>query len=137
MKRIKAHLWAKLRLGEALELILLDEDGVHVQMQGEVAAQPARGGGLSVELLQDKLLRLGNDPLEIAEFSAELEEGLHLPVSELNRARRELVTLWERNRLAYTRTGTFVPGQYGRLRHRQRTCRSPLPSLICLPQRLL
>jgi putative protease len=116
MKRIKAHLWAKLRLGEALELILLDEDGVHVQMHGEVAAQPARGGGLSVELLQDKLLRLGNDPLEIAEFSAELEEGLHLPVSELNRARRELVTLWERNRLApYKNRDASVPARAHRL----------------------
>ncbi len=99
-RKVKAHLWARLRLGEALELNLLDEDGYHVQTMGSVEAAPSHGEGLSTELLQDKLLRLGNDPLEIVEFKVELEQGLHLPVSELNQVRRQLVSLWEKERLA-------------------------------------
>ena len=72
MKRIKAHLWGCC-LGEALELILLDEMG-HVQMQER---QPSRlEEGLSVELFQHAA-GWGMIP-EIAD-SAELEEGLHLP----------------------------------------------------------
>lgn len=100
LRRVPAHLWAALRLGECLQLTLLDEDGLSVHAVGSTPAEPARGGGLTRELLGEKLLRLGNDPIEIVEFQADLEEGLHLPVSEVNRLRRELVQLWERARLA-------------------------------------
>ncbi|HBG00099.1 MAG TPA: hypothetical protein DDW87_00790 [Firmicutes bacterium] len=99
-RKVKAYLWARLSLGGCLELSLLDEDGFHAATKGTVAAQVSRGPGLSEGLLQDKLLRLGNDPIEIVQFEVELEEGLHLPVSELNQARRDLVRLWEEARLA-------------------------------------
>lgn len=99
-RKVKAHLWATLRLGEVLELNLLDENGHHVKALGSIQAMEARGEGLSEDLLKEKLLRLGNDPLEIVEFRAELGPGLYLPVSELNKVRRDLVGLWEAARLA-------------------------------------
>ena len=98
-RKIKAHLWVSLRLGETLELSLLDEDGYHVNMRGSMEATTSTGGGLTEELLREKLLRLGNDPLEIKELQIELEQGLHLPVSEMNQVRRDLVSLWEKARL--------------------------------------
>lgn len=99
-RRVKARLQARLHLGEVLHLALSDIDGVCVETSGSLPAEPAVSGGLSLELLREKLLRLGNDPLEIVEFEAELAPGLHLPVSELNRVRRELVARWEEARLA-------------------------------------
>jgi putative protease len=99
-RKVKAHLWARLRLGEPLTLNLLDEDGYHVQVSGHVQANPSSSGGLSKELIREKLLRLGNDPLEIVELKIELGEGLHLPMSELNQVRRDLVSQWETARLA-------------------------------------
>ena len=62
-------------------------------------AVQARGEGLSEALLREKVLRLGNDPLEIVEMNVDLAEGLHLPVSELNRVRRQLVHQWQEARL--------------------------------------
>lgn len=99
-RKVKAHLWAELKNGTELKLNLVDEDGLHAQIKGEIKAEPAVGAGLSQAVLREKLLRLGNDPLEIVEFQVELEDGLHLPVSELNRCRRELVKRWSEARLA-------------------------------------
>lgn len=110
VRRVRAHLWARLRQGDSLELTLVDEDGVHAQARGSIAAEPAKGSGISPELLREKLLRLGNDPLEIVEFEVELEQGVHLPVSELNRTRRELVTQWEKQRLAGYKQRDLPPG---------------------------
>lgn len=112
LRKVKARLWAKVALGHSLQLTLVDEDGVQADLRGSIPAQPARGAGFTEELLREKLLRLGNDPLEIVEFRAELGEGLHLPVSELNRARRELVALWERERLAGYRHRESMPIQH-------------------------
>jgi hypothetical protein len=38
-----------------------------------------QGSGISIELLREKLLRLGNDPLEIVEFEAELRRVYTCP----------------------------------------------------------
>ena len=96
--RVKAHLCESQAL-RALILNLADEDGFHVQTKGTMEAVQARGEGVSEALLREKVLRLGNDPLEIVEMNVDLAEGLHLPVSELNRVRRQLVHQWQEARL--------------------------------------
>ena len=98
-RKIRAYAWARVQLGEVVEINLLDEDGYHVNIRGSIAATTSKGAGLTAELLREKLLRLGNDPLEIVELKIELGQGLHLPVSELNQVRRDFVSLWEKTRL--------------------------------------
>ncbi|HHU62410.1 MAG: U32 family peptidase [Bacillota bacterium] len=103
-KKIKARLTATLQLGEELELNLIDEDGFSAEANSDIRAVKARGTGLTVELLSEKILRLGNDPLEIVELQTKLGDALHLPVSELNETRRKLVESWKTARLApYTK----------------------------------
>ena len=52
----------------------------------------ARAGGLTRELLGDKLAALGGTPFQLEELDVSgLASGLHLPVSELKRLRRELM----------------------------------------------
>jgi putative protease len=59
------------------------------------ALQPARGAGLTQELLADKLGAFGGTPFHLGKLTMELPEGLHLPVSELKELRRQLVTMLE------------------------------------------
>lgn len=99
-RKVKAHLWATLHQGKSLELNLLDEDGYHARACGNTASTASHGTGITEELVKEKLLRLGNDPLEIVDFRLDLEPDLHLPVSELNHARRDLVRHWKEARLA-------------------------------------
>lgn len=110
-RKVKAHLWVDVRHGEAIALNLLDEDDFHVQTRGTIEAAPSRGKGLGVGLLREKLLRLGNDPLEIVEMDVNLEADLHLPISELNRVRRQLVQEWEDVRLSPYRNRQLEPIQ--------------------------
>ena len=53
----------------------------------------ARGGGLTRELLADKLGTLGGTPFHLGALDThQLAAGLHLPVSELKEMRRRIVT---------------------------------------------
>lgn len=99
-KRIQAHLWAELKLNEKLALNLVDNDGYHAKATSDVSSVVAHGSGMTKELLKEKLLRLGNEPLEIVDLHVDLSEGVHLPVSELNATRRRLVARWKEARLA-------------------------------------
>lgn len=125
-RKVRADLWVNLRLNKALEINLLDEDGYHVHTMGSIVASSATNQGLTKELVQEKLLRLGNDPLEIVELNIELDDGLHLPVSEINQVRRDLVRLWEEARLA--------PYKDRRLRI-SRQGQAPRPSAFDVPVR--
>jgi len=59
--------------------------------EAESALAPARSGGLDRALLAEKLGAFGGTPFHLAELDlTELEPGLHAPVSELKRLRREL-----------------------------------------------
>jgi putative protease len=63
------------------------------------SAQPleaARAGGMDASLLREKLGAFGGTPFALASIDdAALERGLHAPVSELKRLRRELVASLE------------------------------------------
>ena len=54
--------------------------------------QPARGAGLTRELIADKLGAFGGTPFHLGELTMEMPAGLHVPVSELKELRRQLVT---------------------------------------------
>jgi putative protease len=67
---------------------------VHVETAS--AARPAHGAGLSPELLREKLGAFGGTPYEVVKLDASrLAPGLHVPVSELKAARRDLLTRLE------------------------------------------
>ncbi|HKU37511.1 MAG TPA: DUF3656 domain-containing protein [Polyangiales bacterium] len=60
------------------------------------ALAPARSGGLDRALLSEKLGAFGGTPFHLEQLDlTELEPGLHVPVSELKRLRRELAARLE------------------------------------------
>jgi putative protease len=74
--------------------------------ESESRLEPSRaGGGLDRAILVDKLGGLGESPFRLEQLLLErLEPGLHLPVSELKRLRRELVEALESELLERPRT---------------------------------
>jgi putative protease len=80
--------------------------GNQAQVSGQTTEllAPAKGAGLGVEVLADKLGAMGGTPfkLEAVELD-ELGGGLHLPVSALKALRRELVPQLEQKVLAARR----------------------------------
>ncbi len=66
------------------------ERGARAEVAGEVPLERARTTPTTVEALRDKLGRLGDTPFTLGDLDVALPEGVIIPLSSLNRARRAL-----------------------------------------------
>lgn len=78
-------------LNEPPRLTLRDEEGHSVTVAGESPLTAARSRALDEGVLKEQLSKLGGTGYHLADLSAELEEGLFLPLGALNALRREAV----------------------------------------------
>jgi putative protease len=84
--------------GKPLTLIVRDGSGQVTKVESAMPLTAAEKLPLSEEKLRDQLGRLGGTPFELGELKNFLSGEVMLPVSELNRLRREAVTELERLR---------------------------------------
>ena len=77
--------------GAALTLIARDETGHNTRADSELPLTIAEKRPLTEQLLREQLGRLGGTPFELGNLTVSLEGELMLPVSELNRVRREAI----------------------------------------------
>jgi len=80
--------------GKAGEPMVIQVKDQAVKVESTILLEPARQRPLTVETLQNQLGRMGGTTYELGEIELRLEGDVILPVSELNRMRRALVTLW-------------------------------------------
>ncbi|MCU0786503.1 MAG: DUF3656 domain-containing protein, partial [Verrucomicrobia bacterium] len=85
-------------VGKPLTLIARDEFGHVAQAASTMPLAVAEKQPLSTERLRDQLGRLGGTPFHLGNLDNKLEGAVMLPVSELNRLRREVATELERQR---------------------------------------
>jgi U32 family peptidase len=78
-------------INEALKLVATDQQGHEVQVVSEMVLSIAQNKPLTATKLQEQLGRLGNTPFHLGELTCSISEQAMLPVSELNRLRREIV----------------------------------------------
>ena len=84
--------------GTSLTLVVRDETGHVVRCASAVPLVAAEKQPLTSERLEEQLGRLGGTPFRLGTLRNHVEPGLMLPVSELNRLRREAVAELERLR---------------------------------------
>lgn len=89
----------KAKLGEPLTLTMTDSDGNSASVQTNFIAEPAVNRPLTLDVLQNQIGRLGNSIFKLDKISAELDENLMMPISELNDVRRRAVEQLEILRL--------------------------------------
>ncbi len=78
--------------GEKLIAIVGDEIGNIVKVESEMLLVEAHTKPLTTEKLQEQFGRLGNTPFHLGTLKNKIMGNVMLPVSELNKMRRELVT---------------------------------------------
>lgn len=78
-------------VGQTLVAIARDEVGHVVQVESEMPLVQAEKQPLTTERLQEQFSRLGNTPFRLDPFNNQIHGEVMVPVSELNRLRRELV----------------------------------------------
>jgi putative protease len=85
-------------LGLPLTLIANDEEGHIARADSTMPLALAEKQPLTMERLREQLGRLGGTPFQLGDLKNELAGSVLVPVSELNRLRRELVTELDRQR---------------------------------------
>jgi putative protease len=85
-------------VGKPLTLIARDEQGHIVRVESAMPLAKAEKQPLSTERLREQLGRLGGTPFKLGELKNHLAGEVLLPISELNRLRREAVVGLEQQR---------------------------------------
>jgi putative protease len=98
------------RAGLPLTLIASDGLGHVVKQESAVILEPARTQPLTPARLCEQLGRLGGTPFHLAGLASFLEGDVILPLRELNRLRRDLVTELEKQRSQPLRWQLRAPG---------------------------
>jgi putative protease len=95
-RQLRAEVHGK--AGEVMTLILRDEMGHTVEIRSTIPLAPAQNRPLTTEVLREQLGRLGGTGLCLGGLTSHLEGEVLLPLSELNRIRREAVAQIEQLR---------------------------------------
>jgi putative protease len=88
------------RVGTPLTLLANDRDGHVAKVESSVPLAAADKQPLTTEKLVAQLGRLGGTPLKLGTLTSHLEGSVILPLSELNRMRRDVVAALESLRAA-------------------------------------
>jgi putative protease len=92
------HLEVHGLVGKPFTLIARDDDGHVAKLDSAVLLVAAEKQPLTTERLREQLGRLGGTPFKLGELKNHLAAEVMLPVSELNRLRREIVAELETQR---------------------------------------
>ncbi len=91
---MEVHGW----VGHPLHLLVRDEEGHFIEATSNLPLAAAEKTPLTRELLEQQLGRLGGTPFRLGKLEAQLEGDVILPVSELNRLRRDAIDRLDRLR---------------------------------------
>ncbi|MER3434044.1 MAG: peptidase U32 [Leptolyngbya sp. ERB_1_1] len=86
-------------IGQALIAIARDSTGHITRVESEMPLVEAHSKPLTPERLQEQFGRLGNTPFKLGKLENHLSDAAMIPVSELNRMRREIVDRLEQLRI--------------------------------------
>ncbi|HVU37860.1 MAG TPA: DUF3656 domain-containing protein [Opitutales bacterium] len=118
-----------------LALEIRDEQGRAARLESALPLQPATKQPLTAETLRAQLDRLGDSPFELTALDFHVEGEVILPISEINRLRRELTAKLDALRAEPLRWQlTEAPSQWSvgaaRLLHEHHAPAPPFPELI-------
>lgn len=121
---------------QPLTLIARDEQGHVVKLESAMPLIAAHTQGLTTQRLEEQLGRLGNTPFCLGGLTNQLQGSVMLPMSELNRLRRELVTQLELRRAEPLRWELRSSATWKNLLPPAEPANSTTPELIVLVRSL-
>jgi putative protease len=90
-RKIGITVHATIRLGSNPVLVFLDDKGIKAKVVGEYQVQRAAKRALDKKTIQEQLCRLGDTPFDLSSLELELDDHVFVPVSVLNKLRRDAV----------------------------------------------
>lgn len=96
VRRIPINIYATLTADDVLRVYAYDSDGNSVACEGETKSETARNKPLTTERIEEQLKKVGDFPFAVDEIEVQVDEGITIPVKEINAVRRELCKrLWD------------------------------------------
>ena len=114
VRRIPVSCHITAQMGEPFLVEYQDDEGNTGKGKTTFLGEPARKNPLTQERVFAQINRLGASPFEITSVNMNLAEGLMVPVSEINKARREAIEMLMAKRLAkrVRDTGNYTEEQH-------------------------
>ncbi len=91
----KVHFKVELHLGQPIMLYAWDDAGNQQFAQSEYIVELAKTRPSDLESVRKQMDRLGNTPYELGDLTADIEDGVIAPASELNNLRRIVIEALE------------------------------------------
>lgn len=88
LRKIPVNIIGTLKLNSPLELTMYDGDDNYVYSQGTLNAEKALHKPMDEIRLKEQLLKLGSTPFECDEINVSVDDGITVPVKEINSVRR-------------------------------------------------
>lgn len=107
-RKISVGITCQAQLGKPLKVIITDSSGHMGQGKGEKPAQPAINKPLTKERLEQQLLKLGDTTFKCESIEIDLDDGISLPISEINAVRRSAASALEQSILQGHRRKTVL-----------------------------
>lgn len=102
-RKIPAGIIGTLKHDSPIELAMYDRDGNYATATGTLNAERALNKPLDKQRLEEQLLKLGATPFECTEINVTADEGITIPVKEINAVRRmaaeELIKMRQRREI--------------------------------------
>ena len=89
IRKIPITMTASAKLHKPLGLTISDRDGNSVSVTGTLNAEKALKTPLDRERLKEQLLKLGSTPFKCVRAEIEADDGITVPIREINAVRRE------------------------------------------------
>ena len=78
-----------LNIDAPLELTMYDNDGHYAYAQGTLKSEKALHKPMDEKRLRDQLLKRGSTPFECDDINITIDDGITIPIKEINSVRRE------------------------------------------------
>lgn len=98
IRKIPVKIMGTLKTDKPLELTVYDNDGHYINTAGTLKSEKALNKPINESRLCEQLAKLGNTPFECKEISVFVDEGITVPVKEINTLRREACDMLAKKR---------------------------------------
>lgn len=98
-KKIPVDIEVTVKIGQPLEIRVIDEDGNVSVEKADYIAERAEREPLNEQLLKDQINRLGNTVFRLRNFRVDMDDGVIVPFSAINETRRKAVRNLEEIRI--------------------------------------
>lgn len=90
IRKIPIDIYASLKSDDAFHITAYGNDGLFVSVDGDIKAEQAQHTPLTYERTEEQLRKLGDTPFSINTITIDIDEGITVPIKEINNVRRKL-----------------------------------------------